>query len=174
MKHRTRRGLIRGMGALSISGLAGCSVLSNTSPPSTPTPAYDHLERTATYVSDDVGLRLPDKVPRVESPTFADLIVLHGNPGVDGEQVVTWLVDERWIALLGDRSQETWLTWTQQESYRDTFGDQERSRVGSTPHLLVATASETTVSTGRFSWSDLPTNSELVQALEEALANIAP
>jgi hypothetical protein len=153
--------------------LPGCSALSNRSPSTPTTPEYDHLRRTATYCSDDVGLRLPDAVPRVEAPTNADLIVLHGAPAVDAKQAVTWLADDRVIALLGDSAQQTWLDWTESEEYRDTFAGQGRSESDPTPHLVVAAAKETSVTTSRFSWGDLPSNRELVHALEGALSDIA-
>jgi hypothetical protein len=85
--------------------VAGCSELIGRSPSGTSTPGYDRLGQTPTYVSDDVGLRLPDDVPRVKAPSNADLVVLHGNLAVDVEQAVTWLADERVIALLGTPSE---------------------------------------------------------------------
>lgn len=173
MEQLTRRGLLQRTSTLSILAFAGCSALSNSSPSTTPTPEHAQLRRTPTYISDDVGLRLPDAVPRVEAPTNADLVVLHGNPAVDAEQAVTWLADERVLALLGDSAQRTWLTWTRSEDYRDTFGEQARSESDPAPHLLVAAAIETAVTTDRFSWSDLPNNSELVQSLNEALDDLA-
>jgi hypothetical protein len=173
MKRLSRRDLVRSTGTISILAVAGCSALSNRSPSTTSTPDYDHLARTPTYVSDDVGLRLPDAVPRVEAPTNADLVVLHGNPAVDAEEAVTWLADERRVALLGDSAQQTWLAWTRSEEYRDTFGEQARSESDPAPHLLVAAAVDTDVTTSRFSWSDLPSNGELVRSLEEALGDIA-
>lgn len=173
MARRTRRGLLQRASALSILVLAGCSALADRSPSPTLSPEYDQFRRTPTYVSGDVGLRLPEEVPRVESPTNADLVVLHGNPAVDAEEVVTWLADERLVALLGDRAQQTWLTWTQSEAYRDAFGTQARSKSDPSPHLLVAAAIDTAVTTNRFSWPDLPSNSELVQSIEEALDDFA-
>lgn len=173
MKRISRRSLVRSAGPLSVLALAGCSALSNDAPSTPATPEYDALRRTPTYLGDDVGLRLPDEVPRVEAPTNADLVVVHGNPAVDAEQAVSWLADGRVLALLGDRAQQTWLAWTRSEEYRDTFGDQARSEADPTPHLLVAAAAETAVTTNRFSWSDLPSNRQLVQSLEEALGDIA-
>lgn len=173
MTHLSRRGLLRGATALSVLPVAGCSELLGRSPSGTPTPGYDRLGQTPTYVSDDVGLRLPDDVPRVEAPSNADLVVLHGNPAVDVEQAVTWLADERAIALLGDRAQRTWLAWTQSEEYRDTFDRQGGSESDPAPHLLVAAAIETDVTTSRFSWAELPSNRELVESLDKALDDIA-
>lgn len=173
MQRLPRRSLLRRASTISVVALAGCSLRSNGSTSTTPTADYDRLERTATYVSDDVGLRLPESAPRVEAPTNADLLVIHGNPAADAEQAVTWLADGRVIALLGDRAQETWLGWTRSEDYRDTFGSQARSEAESEPHLLVAGAKETAVTTSRFSWADLPSNRELLQSLEQALGDIA-
>jgi hypothetical protein len=173
MKQQTRRGLLRGLCALSTVGFAGCSSLSNNAATPTPPHEYEHLRQTPTYRSDDIGLRLPKAVPRVESPNNADLIVLHGNPTISTEKVVTWLADERRVALLGDRAQQSWFRWTQSEPYRETFGDRGRSQTEPAPHLLVAAAMGTSVTTSPFSWADLPSNFELVQALEEALGEFA-
>lgn len=172
MNHTSRRALVRSIAALPVVAVAGCAEQSDDSP-TTSTPDYDHLRRTPTYVSDDVGLRLPEEVPRVDAASNADLVVVHGNPEVDAEQAVEWLADERVIALLGDRAQQTWLAWAQSEEYRTAFGEQARSEAEPAPHLLVAAARETEVTTSRFSWGDLPSNSELVRSLEEALGDIA-
>jgi hypothetical protein len=172
MERLTRRRLLQSAGTLSVAGLAGCSGLWNRSPSTTATPEYDHLRRTATYLSDDVGLRLPDDVPRVESPANADLLVVHGKPAVDAEQAVAWLADGRVVALLGDSAQQTWVEWTGSDEYRDAFGGQGRSESDPSPHLLVAAAKETAVMTSRFSWGDLPSNGELLRSLEEALGDV--
>lgn len=172
MEHPTRRRLLQSGGALSIASLAGCSAAFEGSPTATPTPEYERLPRTAVYTADDVGIRLPEHVQRVEAATNADLAVLHGNPAVDAEQAVTWLADERAVALLGERAQETWLEWTESEAYRDTFGTGGRSESDPAPHLLVAAAVETDVSTYRYSWGDLPSNGEVLRALDDALVEI--
>lgn len=171
MSQQTRRGVIQGASALALFALAGCSERPVQSASSSPTPDYERLRRTATYVSDDVGLRLPEEVPHVEAPTNADLIVVHGNPSTGAEQVVSWLAADRRVALLGDRAQETWLAWTRSETYRDTFGDQARGEGDPDPHLLVAAATDTAVTTDRYSWTDLPSNRDLLQSLEDALSS---
>jgi hypothetical protein len=173
MKHRTRRSFVRKTSAISVLALAGCSALPNSTPSPSPTPEYEYLGRTPTYLSDDIGLRLPERVPRAETPTNADLIVLHGIPPVDAEKAVTWLAAGHRVALLGDRAQQTWVTWTQSETYLDTFDEDARGQSEPAPHLLVAAAKDKAVTTSRFTWGDLPSNSELVQSLDEALSDIA-
>jgi len=171
MNHPTRRRFLQGVSALSVVSIAGCSVLSDNSTP-TPTPEYDTLEETSTYRSDDVGLSLPEAVPRADSPEEAELVVVHGNPSVEPDQAVTWLTDGRAVALLGDAAAETWREWTSSDAYAEAFDDRGRAESDPAPHLLVAGANETTARTNRFSWADLPSNAELVEALDEAVADI--
>lgn len=172
MDTATRRRLLQGLSALSVASIAGCSVLSDASTP-TPAPEYDTLEGTSTYRSDDVGLSLPEAVPRAASPTGAELIVLHGNPSVEADQAITWLADGRVVALLGDAATETWRGWTNSDAYAEAFDDRGRAESDPEPHLLVAGANETTVRTNRYSWGNLPSNTELVESLDEAVADIA-
>lgn len=167
-----RRRFLQATTALSVAALAGCSALSDSASTPTPTPSYDYLTNTPIYRSDDVGLRLPDRVPTVEAPTNADLIVVHGNPAVDAEQAVTWLAADRAVALLGDSAQNTWTEWTQSDAYRETFQSNGRSEATPEPHLLVAAAAETTAATYRYSWSDLPSNPQLLDSLDDAMADI--
>jgi hypothetical protein len=172
MNRSTRRRLLQGLGALSVASLAGCSVLSENSTP-TPTPEYEALEETPTYRGDDVGLSLPEAVPRADSTAEAALIVVHGNPSVEADQAVSWLDDGRVVALLGDAAAETWRGWTSSDAYAEAFDDRGRAESDPAPHLLVAGAGEDTVRTNRFSWADLPSNAELLQSLDEAVADIA-
>lgn len=172
MTRSTRRRFLQGLSTLSVVSIAGCSVLSADSTP-TPTPAYDTLEETPTYRSDDVGLGLPEAVPRADSPADAELIVVHGDPSVEADQAVSWLADERVVALLGDSAAETWRGWTSSDAYTEAFDDRGRAESDPEPHLLVAGANETTVRTNRYSWGDLPSNAELVRSLDEAVADIA-
>lgn len=172
MQRPTRRRLLRTVTALPAVTLAGCSASFGDSQTATSTPEYERLPRTAVYVADDVGVRLPQNVQRVEAATNADLVLLHGNPAVDAEQAVTWLADGRAVALLGDRAQETWVEWARSETYRDAFGDGGVSEADPAPYLLVAAAVETDVTTHRYSWGDLPSNAEILRALDEALVEI--
>lgn len=167
-----RRPLLQTTSTLSVAALAGCSFLADSTATPTATPAYDHLRETPMYRSDDVGLRVPDRLPTVEAPTNADLIVIHGTPAVDAEQAVTWLADERAVGLLGDSAQRTWTEWTQSDAYRETFQSNGRSEATPEPHLLVAAAAGTTATTYRYSWSDLPSNTQLLDALDDAIADI--
>ena len=167
-----RRRLLETMTTLPVVLLAGCSALSDSTSTPTPIPSYNHLRNTPVYRSDDVGLRIPDRLPTVEAPTNADLIVIHGNPAVDAEQAVTWLADERAVALLGDSAQSTWIEWTQSGVYRETFDSKGQSEATPEPHLLVAAATGTTATTYRYSWNGLPSNTQLLDALDDAMADI--
>lgn len=173
MENPTRRRLLQTAGALSTVSLAGCAALLDSSQTATSTPEYEQLPLTAVYTADDVGIRLPESVPRVDAPTNADLVVVHGNPEVEAEQAVNWLADERAVALLGDRAQETWLDWARSEAYRETFRSGELAAGDPAPHLLVAAASDTNVSTYRYSWGDQPSNGDIVRALDDAMVEIA-
>lgn len=172
MEKPTRRRLLQTAGTLPAVSLAGCAAVFEGPQTATSTPAYEQLPQTAVYTDDDVGIRLPESVPRVEAPTNADLVVLHANPAVEAEQAVTWLADERAVALLGDRAQETWLDWARSDAYRDTFEGGELAEADPAPHLLVAAASDTNVSTYRYSWGDQPSNGDLVRALDDAMVEI--
>jgi hypothetical protein len=167
-----RRPLLQAASAVPVVALAGCSALSDRTPTPTQTPAYDHLRTTSIYRSDDISLRIPDRLPTVETPTNADLIVIHGNPAVDGEQAVRWLADDRAVALLGDSAQSTWTEWTRSDAYRDAFRSKGGSEAAPDPHLIVAAAAGTTATTFRYSWDGLPSNAQLLDALDEAMADI--
>lgn len=173
MKRLPRREVVSRTCALSIAALAGCSNRTHDSPSSTEAPDYDRLEETSVFVSDDVGIRLPEAVQRASKPTNADFVVLHANPSVEPETAVSWLADGRAIALLGDSAQETWLEWTGSEPYRDEFGGDAGSRAEPAPHLLVARYVDSIVQTSRFSWGNQPSNRDIVQTLEESLGDLA-
>ena len=166
----TRRDLLAGAGA-GLAALAGCSGRPSRST-ATPTPrTYDRLRRTATYVEEDVDVTLPDGSPTVTAPTNADLVVLPDDAERDPDTVVTWLADDRAVALVGEDSQETWLGWATSEPFRSAFtGGSARGEPA--PDLLVAAARGTTVATHRSTWSDGPTDAELVGGLEDGLQSV--
>jgi hypothetical protein len=168
----TRRHLLQVTSTLPVVALAGCSDLSDGTPTPTQTPSYDHLRTSPIYRGEDIGLRIPDRLPTVEAPTNADLIIIHGNPAVDGEQAVRWLADDRAVALLGDSAQSTWTEWTQSNAYRDAFQSKGQGEAEPEPHLIVAAAVGTTATTFRYSWDGLPSNAQLLDALDEAVADI--
>lgn len=168
----TRRHLLQVTSTVSVVAVAGCSALSDRTTTPTEKPSYDQLRTTPIYRSDDIGLRIPDRLPTVEAPTNADLIVIHGNPAVDGEQAVRWLADGRAIALLGESAQSTWTEWSQSDAYRDTFQSKGRGEANPEPHLIVGAATGTTATTFRYSWDSLPSNAQLLDALDEAMADI--
>lgn len=168
----TRRHFFQVTSTLPAVALAGCSTLSDRTPTPTQTPSYNHLRTTPIYRGDDIGLQIPDRLPTVEAPTNADLIIIHGNPAVDGEQAVKWLADDRAVALLGDSAQSTWTEWTQSDAYRDAFQSKGRGEADPEPHLIVAAATGTTTTTSRYSWDGLPSNAQLLNTLDEAVADI--
>lgn len=172
MESLSRRRLIQTSSTLSIFGLAGCASLPHTDSSTDQPREYDWLEATTIYVADDVGLRLPDDVTRVDAPKNAELVILHGNLAVSAEQVVTWLTEDRVIALLGDRAQESWLDVVQSDPYREAF-DSEGYGVGEpAPHLLVGVAIDDRTTTYRKSWGDQPANDDILAALDETMSEI--
>jgi hypothetical protein len=166
----SRRSLLQTTAILPIVTLAGCSAFSESTPAPTQTPQYEQLSTTPLYRSDDIGLRVPDQIPTAEAPSNADLIVLHGAPAATVDQLVTWLTDQRAVALLGDSAQSTWKEWTRSETYRTAFETAGWSESNPEPHLIVATAAETDVTTNRYSWDGLPSNDEILAALADAMA----
>lgn len=173
MENPTRRRLLQTACTLPAVSLAGCAAMFEGPQTATSTPEYEQLPRTAVYTADDVGVRLPESVPRVDAATNADLIVVHGNPDVEAEQAVTWLSDERAVALLGDRAQETWLDWARSDAFGDTFESGGLAEADPAPHLMVAAALGTNVSTYRYSWGNQPSNGDIVRALDDAMVEIA-
>lgn len=169
----TRRRLLRTVPVLPLTALAGCSAFPTGASSPTPTPDYERLGSTLIYTSDDVGLRVPDRITTEAAPSEADLIVLHGNPVTEVEQTVTWLAAGRAVALLGDRAQSTWIEWVGSDPYREAFGTSGRSESDPAPHLIVAAAIASSVSTYRYSWADLPRNGQILAALDEAMVDIA-
>lgn len=172
MSSISRRGLLCAVSPLMLTGLSGCSFLSGNSPSSEATPEYERLRNTATYVGDDVDLRLPDAVPRVEASTNADLIVIQGTPDVSVETAVSWLADDRVLALLGDRAEETWLEWARSEEFRSAFDTGGVGDADPDPQLLVGATIGVRVTTYRKTWGDQPSNSDIAAALDETMDDI--
>ena len=167
-----RRRFLRTWSGLSVFGLAGCASLSNSDPSADQPREYDHLTETTVYLADDVGLRLPEDATSVAEPEDAELLVLHGNLAVPPERVVAWLTEDRVVALLGDRAQQSWLEVVRSDAYSEAFAAEGYSVGEPAPHLLVGVAVEDRTTTYRKSWGNQPTNEDLLAALDETLADI--
>lgn len=172
MRSTSRRRFLQTSSTLSVFALAGCASLSNSDPSADQSREYDNLTETSIYVADDVGLRLPEDATRVAEPEDAEIVVLHGNLAVPAEQVVTWLTEDRVIALLGDRAQQSWLDVVQSDSYREAFASEDYAVGEPAPHLLVGVAVEDRTTTYRKSWGNQPANDDLLVALDETVADI--
>lgn len=172
MQSTSRRRVLQTSCTLSIFGLAGCAHLSSNDPSGNQSREYNHLTATTIYVADDVGLSLPEEAPTANEPDNAELIVRHGDLAVSAEQVVTWLTEDRVIALLGDRAQESWLGVVQSEPYRDVFESKGYAVGKPAPRLLVGVAVEDRTTTYRKSWGNQPANDDLLAALDETIAKI--
>lgn len=172
MKSNSRRRLIQTSSTLAIFGLAGCSSLLNSESSTNQPREYTWLEEATIYVADDVGLRLPEDATQVDAPKNAELIILHGNLAVSAEQVVTWLTEDRVIALLGDRAQQSWLDVVQSDPYREAFDSDGYSLAEPAPHLLVGIAIDDRTTTYRKSWGNQPANDDILAALDETMSEI--
>lgn len=166
----TRRRVLAGAGTALASALAGCGMFSGDDPPDDP--EYTRLQRTAIYVDASVDLSVPDDLPSVTATNNADLVVLPGDTGVSAEQAVDWLAADRAIALLGDRAERTWLAWTRSDAYNDAFDGRGSSDAEPDPQLLIAAAVGLHVPTYRHTWGNGPSDRDILQALDEALADI--
>jgi hypothetical protein len=167
-----RRQFLRTTATLPFVALAGCSSLPERTAPTTDTPTYEQLRNTAVYVGDDVGVRFPESVPTVSTPNNADLLVIHGNASVSAETAVSWLTDDRAVALLGERAQETWTDWARTEEFQNAFDTRGLSEANPAPQLLVGATVELRVTTYRKTWEDQPDNDEIVAALDETMGDI--
>ncbi|MFB6296475.1 MAG: hypothetical protein ABEH66_06525 [Halobacteriales archaeon] len=137
-----------------------------------PDRSYDRLQRTAVYLEDSVELSLPDEVETVSARSNADLLVLPGDTEVDAEQAVGWLADERVLALVGDASESTWLTWARSDVYADAFENEGYADGDPGPQLLMAATIGPQVRTYRRTWADGPPNRDLLRGLDETLVDI--
>jgi hypothetical protein len=167
-----RRRFLRTTATLPFVALAGCSSLPESTAPTTDTPTYEQLRNTAVYVGDDVGLSLPETVPRVSAPNNADLLVIHGNASVSAETAVSWLADDRAVALLGEHAQETWTDWARTEEFQNAFDTRGLAEANPAPQLLVGATVGLRATTYRKTWEDQPGNDEIVAALDETMGDI--
>lgn len=166
----SRRHVISGIGVALAGAVAGCTAFGNEESPGDQ--SYMQLQQTAVYLADGVDLSVPGEVETVDAPTNADLLVLPGETAVEADQAVTWLADERVIALLGGAAESTWLTWAQSDAYRETFDEQGVSDSEPDPSLLVAGAVDLQVPTYRHSWSGDARDRDILRALDEDLTDI--
>lgn len=167
----TRRRALLGISGALIGATAGCTSLPGQGPPEDQ--SYDRLQQTAVYLEDGVELSLPEEIQTVDASTNADLIILPGDPETDAEQAVEWLADERVLALLGEASESTWLTWTQSETFTNAFENEGYADSEPDPHLLVAATIGLQVRTYRRTWGNGPRDRDILRALDETLVDIA-
>lgn len=176
LRHRDypRRQALAATGAALVGALSGCVTVPGGGSSGEPadTDEYERLQRTAVYVEDGVDLSIPDDVPTVNATNNAGLIVLPGDTTVDAERAVDWLADERVLALFGDDAENTWLTWARSDVYSDAFRGQGVADGDPDPDLLVAAAIDVTVTTHRYTWGQGPDDRDVLQGLDEALAEI--
>lgn len=103
----------------------------------------------------------------------ADLLVLPDDTNADADQVVEWFADDRVLAILGDRSEATWLSWVRSDAFRDAFKNEGYGDSEPDPSLVVGAKIGLYVKTYRRSWSVGPRNRDVVRALDESLVAIA-
>jgi hypothetical protein len=157
--------------------LAGCAALSDgldeEEPPGDDGPdEYRRLDTVGVHVAEGVDLSVPDEVETVSAPTDADVVVLPDETGVAADQAADWLADDRVLALLGADAEATWLGWARSDPFRDAldggFADAEPD-----PQLLVGGAVGAHVRTYRHTWADGPDDDDVLEALDENLADLA-
>ena len=125
MNYFTRRNALRACGIAALSSLAGCSALSRDGS-DTETPSYERLDVTPVYVADGTDLTTPTEIETVDATNNADLLVLPDDTDTDAKQAVEWLIEDRVIALLGERAEVPWLSWTRSDAFTDVFGHCQR------------------------------------------------
>lgn len=167
----TRRRLLAGAGAGLVGGLAGCVGLTDDGSPDDL--RFQRLQTTAVYVDDGVALSMPDEIETVRATNNADLLVLPGDAGVEAEQAVDWLADDRVLALLGDDAEATWLAWARSDAFRDAFENEGLADGDPDPQLLVAATVDLHVPTYRRTWADGPRDRDVLRALDETLVDLA-
>lgn len=171
MRHRTRRGALRTGSIALLGSLAGCSAFT-TNRSNSKDVTIERLSVTAVYVADEVDISLPPEVPTVDNAHNADLLILPDDTNVDADQVVEWLADDRVLAIPGDRSEATWLSWARSDAFRDAFNNEGYGESEPDPSLVVGAKIELVVKTYRYSWGDGPTNRDVLRALDESLVAI--
>lgn len=166
----TRRQALAGVGVAVLGAVAGCGKAAPDD--ASADQSYTTLHQTPTYVADGVGLSVPDEIPTVTATNNADLLVLPDDTDVEAEQAVDWLAADRAIALLGDAAERTWLAWARSDAYAETFDDRGFGDGEPDPQLVVGAAVGLHVSTYRHTWGNGPSDRDVLQALDEDLADI--
>lgn len=167
----TRRRILATSGVAIGGALAGCMDLRGSE--NTPD-EYETLQQRPIYVAAGVDLSVPDQVQIVDAPGDADLIVMPDTPDVEAARIVTWLEQTRAIALLGEESQSTWLSWVQSDAYVEAFDPEGIAEGDPEPDLLIAWDAGSEVSTAHYHWWTGPTDNDVLHALNETLEDIKP
>lgn len=171
MRPCTRRSALCA-GSTALLGLfVGCSALPAGSA-GTEDPTFERLDTTAVYVDDEVELSMPAEIETVGATHNADLLVLPGDTDADAEQAVEWFADDRVVALLGDSSEATWLSWARSDAFRDAFENQGYSDAEPDPSLVIGAKVGLYVKTYRRSWSGVPRDRDVLRALDESLVDV--
>jgi hypothetical protein len=165
----TRRQALASAGVALLGAVAGCSDFTERSPEEQ---SYPTLRQTPVYVADGVDLAVPDDIPTVSATTNADLLVLPGDTDVGAEQAVEWLAADLVVALLGEAAEPTWIDWVRSDAYSETFEDRGLADGDPDPQLLVGAAVGLHVPTYRHTWGNEPDDSDILEALDEDLADI--
>jgi len=149
----------------------GCSALPTESAESEGL-TFERLDTTGVYAADEVELSMPPEIETVDATHNADLLLLPDNTNVDPERAVKWFADDRVIALLGDSSEATWLSWARSDEFRDAFENEGHSDSEPDPSLVVGAKTGLYVTTYRRSWSESPRDRDILRALDEVLVAI--
>ena len=165
----TRRHALRASGGVLLGAVAGCTELVESDSHSD---EYHHLQELPVYLKGDVDLAVPDDVQTVAEPEEADLIVLSDRPGIGASQAVKWLEQRRVIALVGEESQPTYLSWRRTDAYVEAFNPSGMGEGDPPPKLLLCWHADSMVHTSQHSWGYEPTDSDYLDGIDKTLERI--
>lgn len=171
MRDYTRRSALRAGGIALLAPIAGCSALSTESS-DVDDLTFERLDTTAVYAAEGVELSMPEEIGTVTATHNADLVLLSSDTSVGAEQAVEWFADDRVIALLGDSSEATWLSWARSDAFREAFRNEGYADSEPDPSLVVGAKVGLYVTTHRRSWSGSPRDRDILRALDDVLVAI--
>lgn len=165
----TRRHALRASEGVLLGAVAGCTELVGSDSRSD---EYHQLQELPIYLESDVDLAVPDDVQTVAEPEEADLIVLPDTPEIEASQAVDWLEHQRVLALVGEESQPTYLSWRRSDVYVEAFDPSGMGEGDPPPKLLLCWHADSMVHTSQHSWGYEPTDSDYLDGIDKTLERI--
>ncbi|WP_244531495.1 hypothetical protein [Halogranum amylolyticum] len=115
---------------------------------------------------------MPAEIQTVNETQNADLLVLPHDTNIDAKQASEWLLEDRVLALLGESSEATWLSWARSDAFRDAFENEGYGDGEPDPSLVVGARIDQLITTYRYTWGDEPSDRDVLEALDESLVAI--